>query len=475
MLMFLLKALAFILVLGVIIVLHEMGHFFAGKWQGIKIAEFSVGFGKAIVQRTRNGIQYSWRILPLGGFVKFHGGELVLGRDEALLKEVREQGIDPDDPDLLVNRPASQRLLVFAAGPLMNIALAFLVAPLVFFIGIEEPRFLDEPAKVAWLDKDSPAEKAGIELGETITAINGQPTPTWKDVMEKVGLSPDQELKLAVSGVSGARNVTLRSIEDPTTPIGDIGIGPTAPPPAEIGQADPANPAYKAGLRPGDRITRINGEPVTDWFSMASAIRPHVEEAIQVEWLRPDGTAGSAEITTLRNPDGGTGMIGISPAATSSPMKLHRYGLVESIRRGFDRAYNDWLLLIFKTFQKLFTGQLSMRAMAGPIGIATIIGDQVESGIHIGDVLIALSMMLNLVGMLSMNIGILNLLPFPPLDGSHIAFLGIEKVRGRALAGIWMERIMKAGVAMVITLFLFITYNDVLRTWGGTLGRWLGR
>src|SRR3990172_2877922 len=157
--MFFLKAVAFLLVLGLIIVIHELGHYFAAKVQKIRIAEFAVGFGRKIWSVRRGETDYSLRIIPLGGYVKFYGGELMLGRDEILEKELKDLNIDPDDPDLLVNRPPLQRFWVLAAGPAMNIVLAFVLGPLVYLIGIEEPAYLNQPTVIAYIEEESPAQR----------------------------------------------------------------------------------------------------------------------------------------------------------------------------------------------------------------------------------------------------------------------------------------------------------------------------
>jgi regulator of sigma E protease len=445
--MTLITFLYFILGLGLLIFIHELGHFLMAKRAGIRVEKFSLGFGPRLIGFTRGETEYRVSALPLGGYVKMSG------------EEPEEGSIEPlDDPRSFSVQPLRKRALVVAAGPLMNLFLAFLLMPVVFLMGRMEPAFLTEPAVVLGVKKDSPAQKSGLEKGDRLLAVDGVPTPTWDEALQRILINPERDVEVKWKKSSGQEEVkTVHLSTAREGKAGFLGVEPGLfignDPVAD--KVAPDSPAEKAGIQPKDRLLTINGEAIEDWQDMSDKIGKSNGKSVQIEVQR-----GSEKKTLSLTPEYNEAhkkwIIGITKEVQMDQFVKRRYGFFSAIHKGFQENLKLFGLTL-EVLKKLFTFQLSYKALGGPVQIAQATAQAAKSGF--GDFLYFLTF-------LSIQLGILNLLPIPVLDGGHLFFMGYEAVRRRPLS--IRKRIIAQQVGMVIlfTLMVLVTFNDIDSIWG---------
>jgi len=427
---------SFILVLGILVTVHELGHFLVAKALGIGVETFSIGFPPRMFGFKWGETEYCISWIPLGGYVKLKGE----GPDE-----VAE---DPDDPALFSSRPPHQRAGVILAGPVMNLILAFIVMPLVFMVGLAVPAYLDDPPVTGWVEPGSPVDKVGIIPGDLILNVNGQETATWEQFFEKSALTTDNKLEVQVQGSAGVRsvNIDLADAED-----GRIGIQPPMPP--TIGGLTQGYPAQKAGIEKGDRILAMGQVPVSHWSEMARIIHASAGKSLTVKILR--GTEElELSVTPVLDEKSGNGLMGISPRSESV---TRRFGPVDAVAKGFERNV-ELLGMTFSFIWDLVTGQSSIKNLGGPIMIFQVTGEAARAG---------LAEFLAFMAFLSLQLGVLNLFPIPVLDGGHLVFLTAEGILRRPLELRTREMAQRVGFFLLILLIIVISYNDILRIFGG--------
>jgi len=422
--------LSFAFVLGILVLVHEFGHFIAAKGAGVRVEVFSIGFGPRLFGFRKGETDYRISAFPLGGYVKLPG---------------ENPGESTGAPWELTSKPAPQRLLIFAAGSLMNILTAVVLLSLVFFIGTQLPKYLEEPPVVGWVDKDSPAEKSGFQVGDRILRINGKEISTWEDAYNFFLTAPDISTQVEVErqGQIVQLVVTPESIK--RLGAGYIGLQPPMEP--VVGGIQKGFPADKEGLQEGDKIISIDGVPVHHWLAMAEIVHNNPGKELEVTILR-DGV----EITKKMVPhtQNGKGYLGI----TSRPQTVFKkYGLLESIKKGVQRTW-EITAMTFELLGRLIKREASADSIGGPIMIAQMSGQAAKAGI---------SELLSLMGVLSLNLGIINLLPIPILDGGHIAFLIVEMILGRPISVKRRELAQKIGLAILIPLMILVFHNDIMR------------
>jgi len=499
---------SFTIVIGILIFVHEFGHFIVAKRAGVCVEKFSLGFGPKILGFRKGETHYMISAIPLGGYVKMKGED----PDEALTSDPKEFG----------SRSVGIRAAIVAAGSLTNFFFAFLIMPLVFIIGIQVPTFLGKVPVVAWVAEKSPAMIAGIQQGDTITAVNGDEIKNWKmfnfTILTDTQQDSDVRLTLSRNGTTLDKMIAL-------TPDGlgteGMGLFPAMSP--QIGGVLSDSPADHAGLKPDDLITAIAGTPVTHWMEMSEIIERYPGKEIVFTFeregrnstatIKPDvkvvdvtenspayraglrtgdtvlsingqdvslleessyasiGSADSPEdkltlvisregtertlsiVPTIQRETGiqVSGKIGVMPAQETT---FKRYGVFASIKEGFLQSCEmTWLTL--KTLGKLITFNISLKMLGGPIVIAKMTGSAAKTGI---------SSLIVFMALLSLNLSIINLLPIPVLDGGHLFFLLIELIMRKPLDTKKMELVQKIGLALLILLFVTVTYNDILRT-----------
>ena len=435
--------LAFLFVLGVLIFVHELGHFLAARRHGVRVITFSLGFGPKILKVTRGDTEYCISAVPLGGYVKMAG----------------ENPEDPRSghPDEFLSKTKWQRFQILFAGPAMNILLAVVVTAFVLGIqGVRQPVYFDEPALLGSVVSGSPAEQAGLKRGDRVITVSGDQIATWKDLELAIGLRrPNRDMSVTV--LRDGQNVTMnvRPVAEGKYEVSDIGVLPDANP--VITRVLSGDRAEKAGLKAGDIILAVNGERMATRMQLIDVISHSGNKTIQVT-VRRDG--GDQIVTATPEQRGARGWLGVE---LSEPTKSFTPGPFEAIRLSV--AHNiESSGIIFRTLAGLFTGETSVRQLQGPVGIAQLSGESAQEGFIT---------LLSLMAMLSINLGILNLMPVPVLDGGHILIMALEGIARRDFSMQVKEKMLLAGFVVLMMLMVTVIYNDLTRiSWIERLMPW---
>jgi regulator of sigma E protease len=420
--------LPFAAVLGTVVLFHEFGHYLVAKLLGITVEVFSVGFGPRLWGFAKGGTDYRLSLVPLGGYVK--------------LKGETEEETGPRDPGDLLSRSRWQRFLVFVMGAVFNLATAFVLTAVIFTTGVREHAYLYEPPLIGEVETDSPAAAAGIQAGDRIVAFDGRPVPTWRDLQLAIALNPGQTREIAFERGGEHRNATLR-IDTGPGEVGRVGFQPQTG--VLVLQVVPGRPADRAGLRPGDRLVSIGGVPITTVGKVLTIIQGSPEQPLEFV-LDRDGTPYTRTITPIR--EEGRGLIGFVP---TPPTVERSYGVFAAMRESVSANLQS-VGLVFLTFKKLFTGQLSLRAVSGPIELYLVTGRAAQEG---------LIPFLQFIAFVSLQLGIINLFPIPPLDGGQIFTLLIEGTIRRDLSMQFKERFAQAGLILLLLFMVAVIYLDI--------------
>ena len=432
---------AFIFVLGVLIFVHELGHFLMARRLGVKVLTFSLGFGPKLFAFHRGDTEYCVSAIPLGGYVKMAGET-------------------PDEPrtghpDEFLSRSKWERFQVLVMGPVMNILLAVVLMWIVLMQGARVPVFLDRPAVVGAVETGSPAERAGIRPGDRIVRVDGDAVPTWEALSMEIGSRPNRRIPIDI--VRGGERLRLSVTTDSRTKydVGDIGVYPDVHP--TIGEVVPGDPAEKGGLKAGDVILSFNGQPISYGAQLTAAIAKEPGRPV-VFGVQRGARQLDVRVTPARR--GEKGWVGIS---VSDPFRLVHLGPWAAAKMSVQRNY-EFAGLIFQTIGGLLTRETSPRQLMGPIAIAQLSGESAALG------WIAL---FSLMASISLNLGILNLLPIPVLDGGHIFIMALEGLARRDFSTRVKEGMLLAGFAVLMLLMVTVMYNDLTRiTWVQKLMFW---
>ena len=424
--------LAFLFVLGVLVFVHELGHFLMARRLGVRVLTFSLGFGPKLLKATRGDTEYCVSAIPLGGYVKMAGEHGEENRSGA--------------PDEFMSKTKWERFLVLIMGPAMNLVLAVIVMWFVLYQGAEQPAYEIEPPVVGTVAEDSPAALAGIAVGERIVSVAGRAVDTWEALFMEVLPRAEREIPIVVRDVQG-RERTLQVTPEAQTSfeMGDLGVGPAVHP--QIVQIMPDEPADRAGLRVRDVIEAVDGEKV-DREGLIARINASPDIPLTLT-VRRDGAPLEVGVTpALRGDVGLTGM-SIAPYQT----RIVEPGFIEAFGMSVEQNY-EWSGLIFQTLWGLLTAETSPRQLVGPVGIAQLSGSAAQVG---------WIQLFSLMAMISLNLGILNLLPIPVLDGGHIFIMGMESVARRDFSMRVKERMLVAGFVVLMMLMVTVIYNDLTR------------
>ncbi|AMX02224.1 RIP metalloprotease RseP [Microbulbifer thermotolerans] len=437
--------------LGVLVSFHEYGHFLVARLCGVKVLRFSVGFGRRLVSRyDRHGTEFTLSAIPLGGYVK--------------MLDEREGPVREDELHMAFNRKSVwARMAIVAAGPFANFLLAIVFFWVVFMGGTAGPVPI-----VQSVEAGSVAARAGLEPGQEIIAVDGESTPTWQalnwQLANRLGDSgtiefsvryPDSELEYHMEADID-RWMSGKEVPDP---VKEVGLELWTPPITMVlSQVTADSPAESAGLRAGDRIVLTDGRTFDDWGSWSAYVRARPGEEILVEVER-DGTSLEIPVVprevTLESGES-VGQIGVLPVAESWPedkVRTYHYGVGGAFAKGLQETWEKTLFTL-NSLKKLLLGQLSTKNLSGPITIAKVAGSSAEAGWQ---------SFLSLLALLSISLGVLNLLPIPVLDGGHLLYYGIEAIKGSPVS----ERVqmigLQVGMALVLGIMGLALYNDILR------------
>ncbi len=430
--------LAFAFVLGVLVFVHELGHFMAARWNGVRVLTFSIGFGPRIFGFRRGDTEYVLSIIPLGGFVKMAG----------------ESPDDPraGQPDEFMSKSKWQRFQILIMGPAMNLLLAVVVMAVVLMQGASTPSYLRKPALVGVVNAESPAAVAGVQPGDLITRLGSAEVATWEQLELAVAARPEADVDIVVIRDRQEVRLPIRPAttrvgpgESPQFEVGTIGVLPDVYP--VIRDVISGQPAAAAGLQANDTILSINGRRMVFGAQVSEAIAGTADGPVRVEVERA-GARQLIEVTPVK--EGDRPRIGISigdAVETFTPTPLQAVGL--SVQRNIEMSAT-----ILRTLRDLFTGEASPKQLMGPVGIAQLSGETAKAG------WVAL---LGLMVTLSLNLGLLNLLPIPVLDGGHIFIMALETIARRDFSVEVKEKLHLAGFAVLMTLMVTVIYNDLTR------------
>ncbi len=440
---------AFVLVIGLLILIHELGHFIVARLCGVGVERFSIGFGPVLWRVRGKETEYCVSAIPMGGYVK------MMGDDENPLEGGKGERVDPNRAFHL--KPLAARFLIVFAGPGMNFVLAAVIFALVFMV-VGRPVF---PAVLGRVAPDGPAAHAGLRAGDRVVAVDGQPAQYWEDVLLAVHEGRGRPLQLTVAGAGGQRTVTLtparttrRDVFGDERETWDLGVRPFTPP--TIGDVMAGYPAEKAGLRSGDTVTALEGKPVPSWDELAEGIQKRAGQPTRLEVRR----RGERRVVTVvpnavkdRGPEGReieVGRIGISPAPTGIYVRSNP---LVATWEGVTRAAEVTALTAVGLY-KIVVGQLDRSNIGGPIQIAVAAGEQARQGV---------SSLAFFTAVISVNLALLNLLPVPMLDGGHLLFFVVEALLGRPLSLRKREVAQQVGFVLLMLLMVYAVYNDLAR------------
>ena len=432
---------AFLFVLGVLVFVHELGHFLAARRLGVRVLTFSLGFGPKIAKVRRGDTEYCISVIPLGGYVKMAGE-------------------NPDDPrtgrpDEFLSKTKWERFQILIMGPAMNIILAVVVMAIVLAQGAEVPIYQDQPPVVGAVAPGSPAERAGIQRGDRILTVAGDEVDTWDDLFLAVGTRPNREVALTLLRNGARQSVSLRTDSETRFEIGNIGVLPDINP--IVASVIAGRPAEKAGLKAGDVVLAVNGERMVTRTQFIEAISRNGEREIELTIEREEQ---QLRIRATPYKEGDRGMLGLY---VTEPTRSFTPGPLEAIQLSVKRNI-EFGGLIFKTLGGLFVGDTSPRQLMGPVAIAQLSGESAQAG------WIAL---FTLMASISLNLGLLNLLPIPVLDGGHILIMALEGVARRDFSMAVKEKMLLAGFVLLMMLMVTVIYNDLTRiSWIERLMPW---
>ena len=426
------------IVLGFMILIHEFGHYAAAKYFGVRVEVFSIGFGKRLLGFKKGETDYRISAIPLGGYVKMSGENPMDDRT--------------GDPGEFLSHPRWQRFIVALAGPAMNVMLAIALLTGVYMVHYEYPADLDEPAVVGGVNPNTPAEKAGIQPGDKIVQVDGINNPTWEQVRVKDALSPNQPLKYGIARNGKVTEKIL--VPEPFGPnqYGDVGWVPHESSTA-LTLVEPGMPAARAGIKIGDRILTANGQDIPQLGALIRMLNHTKDQTLDLVVLR-DGQKLNITVKPILDP-GGSGQgpayrIGIA----SLPTKVVKLDFADALKRSLsDNKKSSFLIL--ELLQKMVQRKVSMRQVDGPIGIGSAVGAAArEEG---------WTPLLLITAAISLNLGIMNLLPIPILDGGVILLLFIETLMQKEISLPIKERIYQAAFVFLVLFAVMVIYNDLVK------------
>jgi len=428
-------------VLGVLVLLHELGHFLVAKWCGVRVEVFSIGFGPRIWGVKRGDTDYRLSVLPLGGYVRMAGDNPIEERT--------------GEPYEFLSRPRWQRCLIALAGPAMNVLLTFVISlGMIWVVGLPTDPSLSQPAIVAAIPLNQAKVPSHVLPGDQIVAINGVHTATWEQVSTELGkVKPGDSVAITVARGGAQQSLTATMPVQPSSTDSIVGYAASR---AVVDEVAFGTPAERAGMKPDDLIVAINGQPVRSWMQLLDQVRNSNGAAVHF-LVRRGGKDLPMDITPEQKPDpDGNGVAWQVGIQDKTEPVYERRGFLQSFQ---DAGYTTVASarMIGDVLGGLFSGRVSVRDLQGVVGIVRESGRAAKRGPM---------RLLDLTAVISLNLGLLNLLPIPILDGGHILMLAIEGALRRDLSIAFKERFVQVGLVFLLGLFALVMYSDILRMIG---------
>lgn len=424
------------IVLGVLVLLHEWGHFIVAKLCGVRVDIFSIGFGPRIWGTKRGDTDYRLSVLPLGGYVKMAGDN-----------PIEERAGEPYE---FLSRPRWQRFLIAIAGPAMNILVALVILWVVYaFVGNPVDAYLHQPAQVVAVPKDAPS--SGVQPNDQIVAVNGMKAAKWEDVLTAMEMAkPGDTISLVV--LRNGSQQTL-SVKVPSGPNAADEVTGYPYLPTTLAEIQPDSPAQKAGLKAGDTVVSIDGTPTRTFSQLTEAVQGSGGQVVHFVVQR-DGKDVALDITPKKMMNGDDGMMQWMIGAARPQQQYYEHqGILTAANDSVSRCVY-WTRQMGDIVAGLFRGRISTRELAGPVGIVQLSGQAAKDGPV---------MFLVWMAYISLDLALVNLLPIPILDGGHVLMLAVEGSLRRDLSIAFKERVVQIGIIFLLGVFVFVFYNDILR------------
>lgn len=438
---------AFVVAISVLVAVHEFGHYIVGRWSGMKVLRFSIGFGKPVWTRVsgKDQTEYCISAIPLGGYVRF--------------LDSREGPVDSDEEGRAFNhRPIPARIAVLLAGPAFNFVFAILAYWVLFAGGVMALK----PA-IGDVTPDSYADRAGLEFGDKIVAVGDVDARDWESTLVAIldNMVSDGQVPLTLESENGRQRSTVLSVGDDRARLTEPGLlfeglgFEVWRPPAEIGELSVGGSAESAGLKVGDRIYSVDGERTKTFGDLVDMISPLANQRVTIEYVR-DGFTAAVDLTLGEHVVNGEkrGLLGISlPQASSDYYYRRTFTPLQSLNEAVTKTWTSTLFTV-RMLSRMVTGDVSMKNISGPINIGQIAGESAQRGVEY---------FLGFLAVVSISLGVLNLLPIPVLDGGQIVYQVVEMVKGSPLTERAQLLGQQVGIFALLLLMSFAFYNDIAR------------
>ena len=445
-----LTILYFLLAISILVIVHEYGHFWVARRCGVQVKRFSVGFGKPLWSFTdKHGTEFSIAPIPLGGYVS-----MLDEREAAVPDSLKSSAFN--------NKTPWQRIAIASAGPLANFLFAILAYWFIFVSGVT-----GLVPVLGSLDVDSPAAIAGLQSGDQIVAVGGKETRTWEDVNWQLirFVGETTSISLTVKDPQGQQNERVIPVNDWLSesdipnPLADLGFRVRQPEiPAVLGLLSENGAAMQAGLRVGDKIIAINEQPIADWFALVAIIQAHPEQSLSLEVMRESNVVHLILTPSAQRDELGEirGFMGAAVQPVTYPEEWLSQRAVDPFSAVVLGVQKTWQTTEFTlvSLWKMLVGQLSVKHLSGPVSIAQVAGASASGG---------LESFVGFLALLSVSLGVLNLLPVPILDGGHIMFCVAEIIKGKPVSERVQNIALRLGMALLAGLMIVAFYNDISR------------
>ncbi len=439
--------LSFLVILTILVFVHEFGHYYVARRNGVKVETFSIGFGPELFGwHDQRGTRWRFALIPLGGYVKMFGESEKIavadGGERPLTRQEREVSFH--------HKKVGQRAAIVFAGPFVNYVFAVVVLTGLFIVAGQSYT----PAIVGQLAPDGPAVKAGLQTGDRILSVNGRTVERFEEVVQAAALRPGETLEIVIDRAGAERTLavvaSVRALKEKRGNeyiVGDLGIAPYVP--ATVGIVVSDGAAEAAGLKPGDVLLRVKGERVETFNDIRRIVAAHPNVPLEVDLRRGDQMMSLSITPRAQIVQNETiGVIGISPQAGFRRKYDPGAALIQAVRETYDLT-----LATFTAVGQMIAGTRSTKDISGPLRIAELSGDLARTGLYT---------FVWFMGVLSLHLALINLMPVPMLDGGHLFFYGIEAALGRPLGRKAQEYGFRIGLALVLTLMVFATWNDLV-------------